>query len=102
MTYLHQWPLTLQQSLGLLSSSFLLYMVYLVVKRVVVLSYLSPLKLLPGPPGYDSLIWGHLGRIFAASGAVIHEEWVQMYGPTMRYRGFFLVRSPFTSAVTIQ
>jgi len=85
------YRITSFELLGLGFACLVSYGGYLILRTLVVRPYLSPLKTLPGPPGYDSIIWGHLGRIFAAPGAVIHEEWVEKYGPTMRYRGFFLV-----------
>jgi hypothetical protein len=56
----------------------------------------SPLRHLAGPPN-ESFIFGNLKRIFAAQSSVIHEEWVEKYGPTFAYRGFLLVCNPYAS-----
>ncbi|QRV98590.1 cytochrome P450 family protein [Ceratobasidium sp. AG-Ba] len=47
----------------------------------------SPLRHLPGPKN-ESLMFGNLKRIFAAPNSVVHEAWVEEYGPTYVYRGF--------------
>lgn len=54
-------------------------------------SWRSPLQHLPGPPN-PSLIFGHMKAIFAAENSVLHENWVQEYGPNITYKGFFGVR----------
>ncbi|ESK85957.1 cytochrome p450 [Moniliophthora roreri MCA 2997] len=71
-------------SLGL---SFL-YGIYLLVRHLWEELVASPLKDLPGPPS-DSMIWGNLQQIFKAENSVLHEQWVEEYGPTIRYRAFF-------------
>ncbi|KAK7438395.1 hypothetical protein VKT23_018009 [Stygiomarasmius scandens] len=48
----------------------------------------SPLRFLPGPKN-ASWLFGNLRQIQAADTAVLHEQWVEEYGPTMRYQGFF-------------
>ncbi|ESK86852.1 cytochrome p450 [Moniliophthora roreri MCA 2997] len=71
-------------SLGL---SFL-YGIYLLVRRLWEELVTSPLKDLPGPPS-DSIVWGNLKQIFKAENSVLHEKWVEEYGPTIRYKAFF-------------
>ncbi|CAE6426980.1 unnamed protein product [Rhizoctonia solani] len=55
----------------------------------------SPLGELPGPPN-ESFIFGNLKRVFAAPNSVIHESWLEEYGPTVRYRGFLSSYRLFT------
>ncbi|QRV84540.1 cytochrome P450 family protein [Ceratobasidium sp. AG-Ba] len=65
----------------------------LVALKVAQLSYdpirklFSPLRHLDGPPN-ESLIFGHMKRVFAATGSSLQEEWKRQYGPTFVYRGF--------------
>ncbi|KAG9128431.1 hypothetical protein FRC07_012539 [Ceratobasidium sp. 392] len=47
----------------------------------------SPLRRLKGPKN-DSFIFGHMKRIFAAPGSVLHEEWMETYGAVFAYRSF--------------
>ncbi|KAJ7611689.1 cytochrome P450 [Roridomyces roridus] len=51
----------------------------------------SPLKHLPGP---QSAHWfyGNMREIFKADNSVMHEKWVREFGPTLRYRAFFMQR----------
>ncbi|KAG9075121.1 hypothetical protein FRC06_010258, partial [Ceratobasidium sp. 370] len=45
----------------------------------------SPLRHLSGPPN-DSLIFGNSKRVFGAPLGVVHEEWMEKYGPTYAFR----------------
>lgn len=51
----------------------------------------SPLRHLPGPPN-PSLIFGNFRQIWRAKNSVLHEEWIDQYGTTLKYKGLFNVR----------
>ncbi|EPQ50323.1 cytochrome P450 [Gloeophyllum trabeum ATCC 11539] len=51
-------------------------------------SYFSPARDIPGPPN-PSLLWGHLREIVKAENSVLHEQWLEEYGPVVRYTGMF-------------
>ncbi|KAF8626325.1 hypothetical protein AX15_004986 [Amanita polypyramis BW_CC] len=48
--------------------------------------YRSPLRYLPGPKS-SSWIYGNLREIWENDNSVVHEKWVSVYGPTLRYNG---------------
>jgi hypothetical protein len=50
----------------------------------------SHLRYLPGPK-HASLMWGNMKQIQFAESQSLHEEWVNEYGTTFKYKGFFLV-----------
>ncbi|KAG8902491.1 hypothetical protein FRC00_005954 [Tulasnella sp. 408] len=52
---------------------------------------LSPLKDIPGPEAYESLVWGNLQKILGG-GHEIYREWFDIYGPNVHYRGLLLAR----------
>ncbi|KIO26753.1 hypothetical protein M407DRAFT_74089 [Tulasnella calospora MUT 4182] len=53
---------------------------------------LSPLKSMPGPDNYDSLLWGDFRRILSAPPSSIYRQWFAKYGHSFSYRGMFLTR----------
>lgn len=55
----------------------------------------SPLRALPGPKG-TSWLYGNLKDIFNAENSVLHEGWVEQYGTTLKYKGFFFSDRLFT------
>lgn len=52
---------------------------------------LSPLKDIPGPETYESLVWGNLRKVLGR-GHEVYLEWFERYGPNVQYRGLLLVR----------
>ncbi|KAG7086399.1 hypothetical protein E1B28_002354 [Marasmius oreades] len=66
------------------------------VLKLVYKEYTSPNRRLPGPPR-KSWIYGNLNEVFSAENSVMHEKWVEEYGPTIRYHGFLGVRTPAPS-----
>ncbi|KAF9236876.1 cytochrome P450 [Melanogaster broomeanus] len=63
--------------------------------RLVYREVTSPLRHLPGPKG-TSWIYGNLGEIFEADNSVLHEQWVEEYGHTLKYKGYFSTNRLFT------
>ncbi|KAG1908913.1 cytochrome P450 [Suillus fuscotomentosus] len=55
----------------------------------------SPLRILQGPKG-TSWLYGNLKDIFKAENSVLHEQWVEQYGTTLKYKGFFFSDRLFT------
>ena len=47
---------------------------------------------IPGPPAQSWLL-GSLSDIYESDGEVICDEWIENYGRTIMYRGFFSVGS---------
>ncbi|KAF5344244.1 hypothetical protein D9758_012354 [Tetrapyrgos nigripes] len=78
--------LTLQVAASVLGA-IALVLSYLVVKSIYS-KYTSPLRSLPGPKN-TSWLFGNLREIQKAENAVLHEEWTEKYGPTIKYGGFF-------------
>ncbi|KAK7031142.1 hypothetical protein VNI00_013750 [Paramarasmius palmivorus] len=64
----------------------LAYGIYLLLRHVWTEYVTSPLLDLPGPPS-ESLIWGNMQQIFKGENSVWHEQWVEEYGTTIRYKG---------------
>ncbi|KAF9235974.1 cytochrome P450 [Melanogaster broomeanus] len=50
--------------------------------------FTSPLRHLPGPKA-TSLIYGNMGDIWETQSCFLQEKWVEEYGNTLRYKGFF-------------
>ncbi|GBE88427.1 cytochrome P450 [Sparassis crispa] len=63
--------------------------------KVLIWRYNSSLRYLPGPPS-SHWLWGNMKAIFDAEHSVLHEEWVERYGPTIKYHGFFNLDRLFT------
>lgn len=60
--------------------------------RVLLLPYTSSLRDLPGPPA-SSWLLGNVSELMAAEDFALHFEWLEKYGPTMKYNVWFKVRS---------
>ncbi|KAG8889125.1 hypothetical protein FRB98_005740 [Tulasnella sp. 332] len=84
-----------QQVIIVIVASLIAYIGFKAAETLVIQSYYSSLRDIPGPEP-DSYIWGHMRRIFNAPVGVVYEEWVAQYGPTFQYRGLFLSRRFFT------
>jgi len=71
--------------------------IFVIVKAIRPLwrSYRSPLRLLPGPPN-PSFFFGQMREIFKADNSVLHEAWVEKYGPNVTYKGLLGMRRLFT------
>lgn len=88
---------TILQLLASLSATLGAYGVY----KLVTFYYdqwTSPLQLLPGPPS-PSFIYGNMKEIWTAENSVLHEKWIEEYGPTMKYRSFVGMGRLFTADV---
>jgi len=77
---------TLMRLAGSLTATLLAYGLYKVIKLIYG-EVTSPLRDLPGPKS-SSWIYGNFKEIWEAENSVLHEKWVQQYGPTLRYKGF--------------
>ena len=53
-------------------------------------TYRSSLLNIPGPPSTDWLL-GNLKETYNSDGEGMYDEWVERYGRTFMYRGFFNV-----------
>ncbi|PPQ79656.1 hypothetical protein CVT26_015782 [Gymnopilus dilepis] len=63
-----------------------LYVLYKGAK-LLYFQWTSPLNDLPGPPS-THWFFGNLKDIWKADNSVLHEKWVEEYGPTLKYKGF--------------
>ncbi|KAJ7144759.1 cytochrome P450 [Mycena crocata] len=71
------------------------YALYEIVK-LVYNEFNSPLRHLPGPKS-THLLFGNLKDIWKAENSVLHEKWVQEYGPTLKYKAFFGMTRLYTT-----
>ncbi|TFY74216.1 hypothetical protein EWM64_g9797, partial [Hericium alpestre] len=62
-------------------------LLYKLAQRVFINPYLSSLRDIPGPAS-PSFIWGNMKEIFEAEALVLHEKWLDKYGPVIKYKGF--------------
>lgn len=78
------------RGLGLIVLSFIAYYVFLYPR------YVSPLRVLPGPP-WGHILFGQFPAIIRAEAGILQREWVKQYGPVVRAIGpFGLERIIFT------
>ncbi|EED83509.1 predicted protein [Postia placenta Mad-698-R] len=63
--------------------------------RILLLPYTSPLRDLPGPPA-SSWLLGNVKELMAAEDFALHFEWLEKYGPTMKYNVWFKLPELFT------
>lgn len=75
-------------SLGAAAAAYALWKVlyFFVIER-----FTSPLRDLPSPPN-PSWLYGNLQEISEAENSIRQEAWVQEYGTTLKYKGWFSVR----------
>ncbi|KAG9018778.1 hypothetical protein FRB90_009782 [Tulasnella sp. 427] len=85
-------PSTLWKTVGIVFGSVAILRLLKLAKRWLIDPQRSPLKDLPGPELYESVIFGNLKRVIANQSSVIHEEWYEQYGHVIQYRGFLLSR----------
>ncbi|KIO34088.1 hypothetical protein M407DRAFT_17001 [Tulasnella calospora MUT 4182] len=78
------------QVAGAVTSSYVAYKVFTLLKTLLIDPQLSPLINLPGPESYGSIIWGHVAEILNAPPLALHEEWFSKYGHTITFRGLLL------------
>ncbi|KAJ7221601.1 cytochrome P450 [Mycena pura] len=71
------------------------YALYQLLK-LVYREYNSPLRYLPGPKP-THFLFGNLKDIWKAENSVLHEQWVQEYGPTLTYKGFLGLTRLYTT-----
>ncbi|KDR81931.1 hypothetical protein GALMADRAFT_135320 [Galerina marginata CBS 339.88] len=86
-----------QQILGSLLATLGLYVVYK-LSGIFYRQWTSPLNILPGPPN-SSLIYGNMKQIWDAENSVLHEQWVEEYGSTIRYKWYFGMNRLYTTDV---
>ncbi|TFK35548.1 cytochrome P450 [Crucibulum laeve] len=82
-------------TLGLSCTAVLAYAVYKFV-NIIYAHLTSGLRFLPGPPD-ASFIYGHFKDISSSEDSIIHEEWLNKYGNTMRVGGFLGARQLYTA-----
>lgn len=72
-------------SLGAAAAAYALWKVlyFFVIER-----FTSPLRDLPSPPN-PSWLYGNLQEISEAENSIRQEAWVQEYGTTLKYKGWF-------------
>ncbi|PPQ82383.1 hypothetical protein CVT25_008344 [Psilocybe cyanescens] len=58
------------------------------VAKVLYDQWISPLRVLRGPPS-SSWMYGHMKEIYEAENSVLHEKWVEEYGSTLTYKSYF-------------
>lgn len=84
-------PYSRWQVAGLTAGGLVLYQISKVLKMWWIDPYFSPLKDIPGPETYESIIWGNFKKILSTQNSVVHEEWFEKYGHVIHYRTFLLV-----------
>ncbi|KAF9812294.1 hypothetical protein IEO21_06268 [Rhodonia placenta] len=57
--------------------------------------YMSPLGDIPGPPS-PSFLYGNMHEIQNSEASIVREQWVDMYGPTLKYKGWLNVDRLYT------
>lgn len=85
------FPFSKWQVVGVATGGYLAYKVARFLTFWFIDPQLSPLKSMPGPDSYDSLLWGDFRRILSAPPSSIYREWFAKYGHSFSYRGMFLV-----------
>ncbi|KAJ7491080.1 cytochrome P450 [Mycena latifolia] len=55
-----------------------------------------PIRHLPGPKS-SSFFYGNFKEIWKAEQSVLHEEWTQQYGPTLKYKGLLGLTRLYTT-----
>ncbi|KAG9019419.1 hypothetical protein FRB90_002571 [Tulasnella sp. 427] len=73
------------------------YATYRLLKRYIFWTYLSPLRILPGPEPSSNYILGHIKAIFESSWGLKFDEWIDTYGRSFTYTGFVWQRGLITS-----
>ncbi|KAJ7700852.1 cytochrome P450 [Mycena rosella] len=71
------------------------YALYEILK-LVYQEFNSSLRHLPGPKS-THFFYGNFREIWKAENSVLHEQWVQQYGPTLKYKGFFGLTRLYTT-----
>ncbi|GLB35548.1 putative cytochrome p450 [Lyophyllum shimeji] len=80
---------------GSLAATLTAYGLYRGLK-VIYEQITSPLRHLPGPKS-KSWIYGNFKEIWEAENSVLHEQWIQEYGPTIQYAGILGMRRLYTT-----
>ncbi|KAG9018779.1 hypothetical protein FRB90_009783 [Tulasnella sp. 427] len=87
---LETFPYSGWQVAGGLTGTYLTYKLAKLLKTWIIDPRYSPLRDLPGPESYESIIWGNMLEVFRAPPLALHEEWFNKYGHTITYRGLLL------------
>ncbi|KIK68810.1 hypothetical protein GYMLUDRAFT_36303 [Collybiopsis luxurians FD-317 M1] len=74
----------LLQLLGSITTTLIVYGLYVLLHSIRSRRN-SPMKDIPGPPN-PHWFWGSMKEIAASDAGVLHEQWVEQYGRTMKYR----------------
>ncbi|KAJ7262670.1 cytochrome P450 [Mycena haematopus] len=77
------------------SGSLGIYALYEILK-IAYGEFTSPIRQLPGPKA-THWFYGNLKDIFKAETSVLHEQWVQEYGPTIKYKIFLGMTRLYTT-----
>ncbi|KAJ7750274.1 cytochrome P450 [Mycena metata] len=80
--------------LASLAGSAVLFGLYQILKLVYQV-FNSPVRHLPGPKP-THFFFGNFREIWKAENSVMHEQWVQEYGPTIKYQGLFGITRLYT------
>ncbi|KAJ7042055.1 cytochrome P450 [Mycena alexandri] len=72
--------------LGSVLGSLVAYAFYQIFVKLVYAEFTSPLRNLPGPKA-THFFYGNMKEIWNNDNS--HEQWVQQYGPTIKFRGVF-------------
>ncbi|KAG8902485.1 hypothetical protein FRC00_005948 [Tulasnella sp. 408] len=86
------FPLLSWKVAGIATGAIVILRISKLIKRWFIDPQFSPLKDLPGPEIYDSIVYGNMKRIIISQTSVVHEEWYEKYGHVIQYRGFLLSR----------
>ncbi|KAG9050203.1 hypothetical protein FS837_007101 [Tulasnella sp. UAMH 9824] len=86
------FPFSRWQVVGVAMGGYVAYKVARFLTFWFIDPQLSPLKSMPGPDSYDSLLWGDFRRILSAPPSSIYRQWFAKYGHSFSYRGTFLIR----------
>ncbi|KAJ7144946.1 cytochrome P450 [Mycena crocata] len=71
------------------------YILYHVLKCLYQ-EFNSPLRYLPGPKS-THFFYGNLKEVWQSDSSVLHEQWIEQYGPTLRYTGFLGLTRLYTT-----
>lgn len=77
---------------GIAAGTIIILRISKLVKRWLVDPQFSPLKDIPGPETYESVVFGNLKRVMRNQSSIVHEEWFEKYGHVIQFRGFLLSR----------
>ncbi|KAH9946884.1 cytochrome P450 [Amylocystis lapponica] len=77
-------------------ATLVVYVTGRLVHLLIILPLKSSLRFLPGPRS-PSPLYGHLRAISKAADSVLHEQWTEQYGPTLKYKSFMNANRFYTT-----